>query len=185
MAENAKNNKKLIILISVIGVIVIGILTAILIIVIGKENAPAEATDPMDNVVNGQIQYDDNVVLIDDGDDIQAAYDAAKKKVEEGMIGLQYNNVATSSDGVNFDCVLGNSDTNSYDIYYDLYTDMNMSQRVFITGLIPPGSGITSFKSQVKYEPGTYEAILVITQVEDDHSTIHATLNVVLTLVVT
>ena len=97
---------------------------------------------------------------------------------------LRYQKTAYSSDGVNFKCEIGNSSANDYDMYINIYKDPELTEQILLTGLIPPGSKITEFESEIPLAPGTYNTTLVLTQVEDDRSTFHAQLMITLDLVV-
>lgn len=186
MAENAqKNNKTLIIVIIVVAALVIaGLVIVIVLLLGGKDEVPPPVNSVENNFTNGQIQYQQQGVIALDAENLQAAFDEAVQKTKEGYITLSFNNYAESDDGKEFKCYLGNAAENTYDAYFDMYLDSSLSQRVLLTGLIPPGSGIDTFTSEVDLDPGTYEAVLVLTQVEDDHSTIHMQTSVQINLVV-
>lgn len=179
--KKEKDNKKLIIIIIItVAVLIIGGLTTVIVMLLNKGNTTAPVQDSNNNSL---IKYEPGVIAIDQND-LQSAYNEAVKKTEDGYITLLFNNWAESEDGVNFACSIGNSDLNKYDMYFDMYLDNTLSQRVFVTGLIPPGSCIQRFKSEVELKPGTYEAVLVLTQVKDDHLTIAAQSSVQVNLVV-
>lgn len=184
MAENTqqKNNKNLIVVIIIVAALVIAGLVTVIFMLLDKKEPEAPANQIENNFANGQIQYQQHGVIALDADSLQAAMDAASQEIADGYVSLDFNNYAESADGVNFECYLGNSVENTYDVYFDMYLDSTFSQRVMITGLIPPGSGIDTFTSEIDLEPGTYEAVLVLTQVEDDHSTIHRQTNVQINL---
>lgn len=185
MAENAqKNNKTLIIVIIVAAALVIAGLVTVIVLLLGNNEEPAAPVNSIEsNLSNGQILYQTGVVAFNE-EDLQAAYDEAVRRTKEGYITVDFNAYATSGDGINFDCHIGNAIENTYDCYFDIYLDSSLSERVLLTGLIPPGSGIDTFESEIDIDPGTYEAVLVLTQVEDDHSTLHAQTSVQINLVV-
>lgn len=131
----------------------------------------------------GIIKYDEAAVAFN-ADNLQEQLDEMQKKADEQQMALRYQKIARSSDGVNFKCEIGNSAANKYDMYINIYKDPELTEQILLTGLIPPGSEITEFESEIPLEPGTYNTTLVLTQVEDDHSTFHAQLMVVLDLVV-
>ncbi len=180
-AESEKNNNKaLLIIIIIIGVLVVaGLATVITLLLVNKENEPAGNNNSVFS--DGKFNYQQGIIAIDQKT-LQEKYNEALQKTKDGYISLLFNNWAESEDGVNFKCSLGNSAKNKYDMYLDMYLDNTLSQRVFVTGLIPPGSAIKEFKSEVELEPGTYEAVLVLTQVDEDHSTIKAQTSVQITL---
>lgn len=182
MSENVKEEKKssktvIILLLIIILLLLAGGITAI-IFFMNKDNAdlPDEGGNPL-------IQYDGAAVALDE-DEFNKQYADALKKAEEGQIALRYKNVAYSEDGVNFTCDIGNSPANTKDLYFNIYTDATFTEQILLTGLVPPGQGITEFKSEIPFEPGTYEAVLVFTRVDDDHATMLGQAKVTYTLVV-
>ncbi|MBD5103319.1 MAG: hypothetical protein HDT47_00435 [Ruminococcaceae bacterium] len=182
MSEQAANkNNKLIVVIILVAVVIISGLAAVIFLLLGKDEAPVDPVEK--NLIGGQIQYEQGVIALNQ-EDLQKAFDEAVQKTKEGYITVDFNNRAESSDGKKFLCYLGNSVENTYDAYFNMYLDSTFSDQILLTGLIPPGSGIDNFTSEIDLDPGTYEAVLVLTQVEDDHSTIHSQTNLGITLVV-
>jgi hypothetical protein len=94
---------------------------------------------------------------------------------------LKMKTTAHSTDGLNFACALANSPDNRYDMFMTLYLD-ETGEELYKSGLIPLGMEIGTFQINRKLDPGTYDATLVYTQVNDDKATIHSTVNVGLTL---
>ncbi len=133
-----------------------------------------------DDDTGNKLGYESNLVTDEDG--LQKAVDDMVKKAEEGNMSLEYKNIATSSDGENFSCYIMNSVENSYDMYLSIYEDSDFKDEIMLTELIPVGSGIDTFKTSKKFDSGSHSVVLVFTQVEDDHSTIHAQISVELTL---
>ncbi|MCM1299883.1 MAG: hypothetical protein NC203_08485 [Firmicutes bacterium] len=180
MAENIKQKdekkeKKKFIIIIIIGIIIIILLTLALIFVIMKENQEKENYNPPnpaeEHIKDGKLQYDSAAIILDQ-DELQQAFNELYEKVEDGYISLTHKNQAFSSDGRTFSCYIQNNIDNNYDFYINIYKDQSAQEQLYLSGLIPPGSGIDHFDSQIKLDPGTYDALLVITQVEDDHETI-------------
>lgn len=145
-----------------------------------SEKTPAAESIPAEE---GIIKYDEAAVALN-AEDLQSQLDEMQKKADDRQMALRYQKTAVSSDGVNFKCEIGNSAANNYDMYINIYKDPELTEQILLTGLIPPGSGITEFQSEIPLETGTYSATLVLTQVEEDHSTFHAQLMVVLDLTV-
>ena len=181
MSENVKEEKKssktVIILLIIIALLLAGGITAF-IFFMNKDNAdlPDEGGNPL-------IQYDEAAVALNE-DEFKKQFADAMKKAEEGQIALRYQNVAYSNDGVNFTCDIGNSSANDKDVYFNIYTDATFTEQILLTGLVPPGQGITEFKSEIPFEPGEHTAVLVFTKVEDDHATMLGQAKVTYTLVV-
>ena len=130
----------------------------------------------------GGLAYESNVI-IDDEDALQDAVDALYEQAKEGQMVLEMQTVASSKDGTNFTCSLGNAKENRYDMFMVLYLD-ETQEEIYRSGLIPLGGKIVEFSINKTLEPGTYEATLVYNQVEDDRETIHAQVNVGLQLLV-
>lgn len=176
--RDEKSSKNLIIILLLV-IILLLIAGGIILFFFLNQEDEADAQLP-DN--GGLVQYDNAAVALD-ADSLKSQYKDALKAAE-GTMALKYQNEARSSDGTNFSCYIGNSEANEYDMYANIYLDTALTEQVLLTGLIPPGSGIMEFESEIPLEPGTYDTVLVLTQVEDDHSTFHAQLMVALTLVV-
>lgn len=177
MAENTtqkdeKKEKKKFLIIIIIGIIIIILLILALIFVIMRENQEKENSDPINqHFQDGKLQYDKAAIILDQ-DALQQAFNEMYEKVEDGYISLSHKNQAVSSDGKSFQCYIQNNIDNKYDLFVNIYKDETAQEQLYLSGLIPPGSGIDHFESEVKLEPGTYDALLVVTQVEDDHETI-------------
>lgn len=113
--------------------------------------------------------------------------DELRKQVEEmenrdGKISLEYKNIAVSGNGTDFDCYIANSLDNTADMYIGIYTDATYEEELYLTQLMKPGSGITSFECNKKLGPGHHDAVLVFTLVEDDHETIRTQTSVTYSL---
>lgn len=180
MAEKTEkqSNKTLIIILIIVILLLIAAVGAVLFFVLNKE----EEKLPQPGESGFQIQYDEAAVALDE-DSLRQQLAEAQKKAEEGQMALKYQNVAYSEDGTEFTCNIGNSEANSYDMYINIY-DSTLTKQILLTGLIPPGQGIKEFTSEIPFEPGNHEAVLVLTQVEDDHATMHAQVKVTYTLIV-
>jgi hypothetical protein len=63
-----------------------------------------------------------------------------------------------------------------------IYLDEDRTDELLLTKLIPPGSGLETFKTSRKLETGTYDVILLFTRVTDDHTTIKDQVSVTYTL---
>ena len=183
MSENVqekKSSKAIIILLIIIILLLIGGGVFAVFFFNKDDGGSAEADDTSSN---GLIHYDAAAAPIDErayAERIAELY----KEAEEGQITLQYQTTAYSDDGKHFYCEIGNSAANHYDMYFNIYTDSSFEEQILLTGLFPPGSGITEFDSEIQFEPGDYKVVLALTQVEDDHSTVHAQSFVALNLTV-
>lgn len=180
VSKKEKENKKVAI-IAVIALAIIIALVVVIIVLLNREDTPLE--DLGDKAQAMGVHYEPGVIGLNQ-DDLQAAFDKAVEKVKDGYVTLAFENKAESDNGKDFTCYLGNSEENTYDLFFSIYMDSTFSQQILLTGLVPPGKGINKFTSDIDLDPGTYEAVLVLSQVEDDHITLHSQTNVQLTLIV-
>ncbi len=123
------------------------------------------------------IRYEPNTTAIKGGS-------AGSESSAGNKIALHFAAGATSSDGENFSCTLGNPHGAANDIYFDIYADREFTEEIYLSGLVAPGTQIESFKSGKKFPKGTTDVYLVITTVDDDHETLLMQTTVVLTLIV-
>lgn len=169
--DNKKKKKGAVIVITVMAICLLTLSVVLIVLFFnGKIGLPY---DPIrDNMTDGKLKYDSAAIVLD-SDELRQEAEKLLEKTEEGYISLTHKNTAVSSDGENFECYIVNGLENDYDMYVNIYTDNTAQEQVLLTGLIPPGSGLEHFRSEIKLEPGSYEGLLVITQVEEDHMTIH------------
>lgn len=147
-----------------------------------SEDSDKETVKQQDETVTA-MEYDSNVITTD-AQTLQDAVDELNRKAEEGQMNLQMKTKAVSMDGKNFTCFIANSIQNSYDMYIVLYLD-ETQEEIYRSGLIPLGGRIETFTlPDTTLEPGQYEATLVYNQTEEDRQTLHAQVNVGLTLIV-
>lgn len=162
-------------------VVVIAVLAGL--VIVKNTGGDSEPESETGNESQTKIGYEANVIVSQD-DDIQGVVDDMYKKAEEGNMALEFKTTAYSSDGENFSGYIANAISNSYDMFLAIYEDSTYENELYLTGLIPTGSAIDSFKLSKKLDKGEYNTVLVFTQVEDDHATIHAQVAVALTLIV-
>lgn len=93
--------------------------------------------------------------------------------LEPNAIALEFKNDAYSYDGKTFSCYLGNSALNEYDMFIALYTDTSFEEQLYMSGLVPPGSGLAEITLNRELEVGTHRLTVAFTQMEDP-KTIHA-----------
>lgn len=131
---------------------------------------------------NNLIGYENDTVTVTDEDTLQDIVDGMVKQTKDGRMALEYKNTAVSSDGTNFSCYITNSVKNKYNMYLGIYLDSDWKDQIYLTKLIKPGDGIQKFQSFRKLSPGTYNAILVFTQVKEDQQEIKSQVSVAYTL---
>lgn len=166
-----EEKKKFLILIIIIGAVIILLLVLVVGVLIENESNSGKPSNTLQYLENGKLKYDEAAIVLDK--DSQQDVNEVHQKIEDGYISLAHKNQAYSTDGESFDCYINNNADNKYDFYVTVYNNQNADEMLYISGLIPPGSGIDHLKSEVKLDSGEYDALLVITQVEDDHETIH------------
>lgn len=154
-------NKTLIAIIILIAVVIIAAVAVITTLNRQKPEEDAGLT----------IQYASNATVMLDQDSIQAAMDEAMKNAEDGNIGLYYKNDAYSSDGVNFDCFIGNSSANIHDMFITIFADVDMTDQIYLSGLVPPGSGFEEITLEHELESGNHRVYVALTQVDTDEET--------------
>ncbi len=103
-------------------------------------------------------------------EELDAAMAAAAENAAAGRVALLYKNGAYSDDGENFKCYIVNSARNQYDMFLTMFTDAELTDQVFLSGLIPPGSGFDEVTLSHKLEKGEHTIYVVVTQVHTDEN---------------
>ncbi len=177
--NNKSSTKNLLIILIIVVVIVGGAIGAILLL---KDKDSEKVGDSVAEDSGLTLGYENNAVVITDEDELQKVYDEAVKKAKEGSMAVEFKPEAVSSDGINFDCEISNSVANSHDMYITIFKDDTRQEQIYLSGLIPVGSKIESFKTNEKLSGGSYNAVLMMTQVDDDHKTMVAQTSVYINL---
>ena len=92
--------------------------------------------------------------------------DKAIANARDGMVSLKYQNDAYSSDGVTFKCYLANSGSNLYDMFLTIFSDVELTDQVYLSGLVPPGSGFEEITLDHALDPGTHRVYVTQSQVK-------------------
>ncbi len=100
---------------------------------------------------------------------------AVDEMVEESKdtVGLYFTGSASSSNGTDFTCYLGNSPSNEYNAFYALYADAELTDLIFLSDLLRPGEAFQSITLEHALPKGTTMVYCALTLVEDDLETIH------------
>jgi hypothetical protein len=117
------------------------------------------------------IGYATEAKVILNADDLQAAMDAAMENAKNGNVALLYKDNAYSTNGTDFECYIVNSAANSYDMYLTIYADPEMTDELFLSKLVPPGSGFESITLEHPLETGNHVVYVVVTQIDTDEKT--------------
>lgn len=136
-----------------------------------------------------RIGYASNAVTTDP-ETLREQVEEMYRKAAEPGVALEYKNAAFSTDGKTFECYIGNSADNLYDMFITIYADPEMTDILYLSELLPPGSRFEEITLERTLEPGSHDAYLVHTQVKDNEEdssklqVIQAQIATTLTLVV-
>lgn len=149
--------------------VVIGAAAVVVAAVVGVGAFVATREPATPEVDTSTIGYADATVFLDE-ESLQAAYDEAARNAANSSVALRYKNNAFSDDGINFECYLANSPGNLYDAFFTIYADAEMTDQVFLSGLVRPGSGFEKIKLDRALDPGLNTVYVAVTLVdtEDD-----------------
>lgn len=161
--KSKSGNQKLIIILLVA---LIALLAIVLVVVLGRGKAEdiPDGNTPL-------IGYSTEAKVMLDQDSLQAAFDEALKNAEDGFVGLKYQNDAYSTNGTDFECYIANSESNVYDMFLTIYADAELSDQIFLSGLVPPGSGFENITLDHALDPGDHTVFVALTQVDTDEET--------------
>lgn len=142
--------------------IIIGLLVviiALLVFLLFRQNLVT-----IDDNDTPRIGYAGEARVMLDQDALQAAMDAEMAK--DGNVALLYRNNAYSENGTDFECYIVNSPANKYDMFLTIFADAELTDQVFLSGLIPVGSGFEQITLDRALEPGSHTLNVVVTQVD-------------------
>lgn len=114
------------------------------------------------------IGYAAEATVLLDEDSLQAAVDEAVENAKNSMVALSYQNDAYSTDGKTFSCYIANDVANLYDMFLTIYLDSALTDQIFLSGLVPPGSGFEEICLDRMLESGDYLVYVAVTQVETE-----------------
>lgn len=143
---------KLVIAVAVLAVVIIAAAGAIIYILNNQKD---------DGMTIGY-ELDSNVFL--EQDSLQAAMDDAM--ANSGNISLRYQNDAMSADGVNFDCYIANG--NGLDMFLAIYADAELTDQLFLSKLLRPGSGFDKLKLDRALDKGDHTVYVALTLVDTE-----------------
>lgn len=175
MTEEKKSSNKTVIIILIIVIILLLAGGATFFILNANKSPESESTG------GKQIPLEINAGVLSP-DKLKEWNESALQEMEDNQIPMIYSPTATSTDGVNFECEIGNPAGAKYYMYLDLYSDTSLEEEIYLSGLLEPGKGITSFSTSKTFPQGETDTVLVFTTVQDDQKTIVAQTMVYLTL---
>ena len=162
MEHKKASNKVLII----VGAIVIALLITVIAILLLR---PSSTNIDDEGVPKLGYSADAKVML--DQDSLQAAVDEALRNAENGNVALQYQNDAFSTDGTTFSCYIVNAPENLYDMFLTIYADQELTDQIFLSELVPPGSGFEEITLSHPLDAGDHTVYVAVTQVAADEAT--------------
>ena len=160
--ENKKQlDKRLVAVIAVLVLIIVGLVGFLLL----RQN-----TIGIEDGDIPKVGYAANATVMLDQNALQAAMDEAMANAKDGNVSLLYKNHAYSEDGTDFSCYIVNSAANKYDMFLTIYADAALTDQIFLSGLVPPGSGFESITLDRALEAGDHTVNVVVTQVDTDEN---------------
>lgn len=169
MEQSSDTNKKphissglLIAIVVAVAAIVIAVILGVALVLANREEPVSVSSGPV------SIGYAAEAKVLLDQNELQAAMDEAMENAKNGNIGLKYKNNAYSSDGLNFECYIANSSANKFDMFLTIFTDAAMTDQIFISELVPPGSGFENITLDRELGLGDHTVYVVLTQVETE-----------------
>lgn len=129
-----------------------------------------QGTTTIDDDGTPRVGYATNATVMLDQNALQAAMDEAMRNAKDGNVALLYKNNAYSENGKDFTCYIVNSTSNKYDMFLTIYADAALTDQVFLSGLVPPGSGFEQITLDRALEAGDHTVNVVLTQVDTDES---------------
>lgn len=152
-------------------VAVIFLLVAVLIVMIlllrQMQSSSGYAPSATATLGTGRVAYaTEGVTVVDDVDAMQRMAEAIYNAPDDG-IGLKYQNDAFSTDGVNFECMIANSDYNQNDAYFTICADSDLTDVLYVSGLLRPGEAFEKIRLERSLESGVHTVYVTITLVDD------------------
>ena len=141
----------------------------------GCARKPEIAPETQETSNGFRIGYQEGLTAVEDPDALQHAVDEMIEKGKE-TVGLEYKNQAFSTNGIDFECYIANAQRNEYDMFIAIYGDQELTDELFLSGLMPPGSAFDHLTLNHALEPGANTVYVAFTQITeaDGEQAIHA-----------
>lgn len=114
------------------------------------------------------IGYSDDLVPVEDQNELQRLVDEAYAAAAQEGIGLEYKGEAFSENGVDFDCYIANSSLNSYDMFIVLYGDAELTDELYLSKLMRPGTAFDHLTLNHSLPVGRNSVYVAFTQVVEE-----------------
>ena len=111
------------------------------------------------------IGYSDDLVPVEDPNELQRMVNEAYAAAAEEGIGLEYKGEAYSENGTDFDCYIANSSLNSYDMFIAIYGDAALTDELYLSQLMRPGSAFNHLTLNHALPVGTNTVYVAFTQI--------------------
>lgn len=169
MKENGKRDSRVILTVAVIFLLAAVLVVMVLLLLQMRNNSAqsgyAASVTEADRV--GRVAYaTEGVTVVDDQNAIQKAAEEIYNAPDDG-IGLKYQNDAFSSDGENFTCMLANSELNAYDAFFTICANAEMTDELFVSGLLRPGQAFEKIRLEHPLESGDHTVYVTIALVDE------------------
>ena len=187
-AENKSNSNQRLIIILVAVVLIVAIVAVAAVFILRGSSSGDTTTDSTVNIADGaapRIGYAEGTVALDE-DSLSKAVEEMFAKAQEGYFATEYRNDAHSADGQNFECYVGNSNMNTYDMYIQMFADDELTDQVFLSELLRPGTAFDNITLEHPLDPGLTTVYTVFTQVgeEDGNQVIKGQVTVTMDFIV-
>ena len=113
-----------------------------------------------------RIEYAEGTVAVESPDAFQERVDQMLEDAQK-TIGLQFKNDAYSDDGLNFDCYIANPTRNERDMFLAIYADLELTEQVFLSGLVAPGHAFERITLERPLPEGDHTVYVAFSQVEE------------------
>lgn len=147
---------------------VVIIVAAVIVAVVIAAAAFVVLNEKDDGTGGNVIGYSTEAKVMLDEDSLQSAIDEAIENAKNGMVALQYQNDAFSDDGLTFSCHIVNAASNRYDMFLTIYADDALTDQIFLSELVPPGSGFEEITLSHALDPGDHTVYVAVTQVDNE-----------------
>ncbi len=184
--DSQPKQKRVLPLTLVLIIIIVLLAAAAVVLAVGKLGGDEEPeTEQLGNASTPLIGYEEGVTVVDDPDALQNAVNEAYAQAAKNGVPVEYQNNANSTDGKAFDCYIANPVESEYDIYIQIFADVELTDQLYLSKLIQPGNAKREIQLERKLAAGNHLVYVVYTQVEDDHATVRDQAIVTMDFVVT
>ena len=169
---DAQPKKRLSPLTLVLIIIIVLLLAVAAFLAVSKFGGKEPGTESLGDASPPLIGYEEGVTVVDDADALQKAVNDMYSKAAEGGVPISFRNDAVSEDGTKVQCYIANPADATYDVFITIFADAELTDQIYLSGLIPPGKALQEITLDHKLDSGSHVVYVAYTQVDDDHATI-------------